>query len=224
MRSARNPSSGGFMDISVPVRAGMAVWPGDPRVELLRFQEIVRGDEANVSRIAMSAHCGTHVDTPLHYIPGAADTGSMPPGALIGPARVIKAQGGRSGRIGKRELEAHGIRQGERILLKTGNSAFWRESAGLFHKEFEHLGAAAADFLAKREILAIGIDYLSVGGCGGEGALVHRKLLEAGIWIIEGLDLSRVAPGAYELICLPLRIEGLEAAPARALLRPLPRS
>lgn len=224
MRPARKkPPSGRFIDISVPVRAGMAVWPGDPQVELERLQDITEGDEANVSRIAMGAHSGTHVDAPLHYIPGAADIGSMPPEALAGPARVIEARGDRSGRIGKGELEAHGISRGERILLKTGNSAFWRRYPGLFREGFAHLGAAAADFLVQTEVLAVGIDYLSVGGCGSEGALVHRTLLEAGIWIIEGLDLSCAAPGAYELICLPLRIEGSEAAPARALLRPVPR-
>ena len=212
-------SCGKLIDISVPVRAGMAVWPGDPPVELEQMQAIEKGDEANISRIAMGAHSGTHVDAPLHYISGTEGIDEMPPDALLGPARVITLSGGARGEIGQKELEAHGIGRGERILLKTANSAFWRARHDLFHEEFVHLGAAAAGFLAAKKIRAIGTDYLSVGGYGGEGALAHRVLLEAGIWIIEGLDLSDAAPGSYELICLPLKIEGAEAAPARAYLR-----
>ncbi len=201
----------------------MAVWPGDPRVELEKLQDIEAGDEANVSRITMGAHSGTHVDAPLHYIPGATGIAGIPPGALLGPARVILAKGtnGGSGEIGQEELETQGIRQGERILFKTENSALWGRSPGLFRKEFIHLGAEAANFLAQKKVRAVGIDYLSVGGLSG-GPLVHKILLEAGIWIIEALDLSMAVPGDYELICLPLKIEGLEAAPARAYLRPLP--
>ena len=218
----------GLIDISVSIRAGMAVWPGDPPVETERLQDIEKGDEATVSRIIMGAHSGTHVDAPLHYMAAGAGIDDMPPDALVGPARVIDVRGGASGgsgkKIGKAELERHNISQGERILLKTTNSGLWRtrsskESNDHFHKEFIHLGADAALFLATKKIRAIGIDYLSIGGYMEDGAPVHKMLLGAGIWIIEGLDLSPAAPGSYELICLPLKMKGLEAAPARAYLR-----
>ena len=141
----------------------------------------------------------------------------MPIDALIGPARVIGIKGQADGSVTKEELEAWDIKRGERILLKTANSALWRKPG--FHKRFVHLQAAAAKFLACAGIRAIGIDYLSIGGYKKDEAEVHRVLLASGIWIIEGLDLSRTPTGDYELVCLPLKLMGLEAAPARALLR-----
>ncbi|MDA8174705.1 MAG: cyclase family protein [Nitrospiraceae bacterium] len=213
-----------LIDISIPIKPGMPLWSGDPQVEIEKLYGLAKGDEATVSRISMGVHTGTHVDAPLHYLADGPGIGEMPPGALTGPARVIEILGGANKEIQKEELERHGIKQGERILLKTTNSALWHQPSKEqdFSKEFYiHLGAKAARFLAQRKILAIGIDYLSIGGCTGDsGAQVHRILLEAGIWIIEGLDLSLATPGNYELICLPLKLQGLEAAPARALLRP----
>ncbi len=212
-----------LIDISVMIRPGMAVWPGDPPPIIKKLQDIGSGDEANVSLIVMGAHCGTHVDAPLHYIPGADGIDKARPEALFGPARVIEVRGGNRGEIGKEELEKLDIREGERVLFKTANSGLWKNGGKrqCFHEGFVHLGAGAAKFLAERKVIAAGIDYLSIGAYTGDGALVHRILLDAGIWIIEGLDLSEAPPGNYELVCLPLKIEGIEAAPARAFLRSL---
>ncbi len=208
-----------LIDISVPVRAGMPGWPGDPPVDIEWIGDIRAGDAANLSRIALGSHAGTHVDAPLHYLPDGKSIGEMPPDALVGPARVVEARGRADGSIPARELETKGIRRGQRILLKTDNSLLWGKPER-FHERFVHLSVAAARFLARMKILALGIDYLSVSGYMKDEAQVHRALLEAGVWIIEGLDLRGVRPGRYELICLPLRLEGTEAAPARALLRP----
>jgi arylformamidase len=120
--------------------------------------------------------------------------------------------------ISVKELQAHEITPGERILFKTRNSSLWQ--LGLFMEDYVYLSTDGASFLAERSVLAVAIDYLSIGGFGKNESDVHRILLEAGVWIVEGLDLSRVEPEWYDLICMPLRIAGIEAAPARVMIRP----
>ncbi|MGH7829857.1 MAG: cyclase family protein, partial [Candidatus Binatia bacterium] len=121
------------------------------------------------------------------------------------------------------ELRRRNIRHAERILLKTKNSSrCWKQDS--FVPDFVHLSLEAARFLAERRVKTVGIDYLSVGGYEKDGPQVHRALLEAGVWIIEGLDLSRVAPGIYELVCLPLKIARADGAPARAVVKPLSKT
>ncbi|HZY57229.1 MAG TPA: cyclase family protein, partial [Rubrobacteraceae bacterium] len=140
----------------------------------------------------------------------------MPLEATIGRARVIEVHDPES--VKPDELRPHGIRSGERILFKTRNSARrWHEEA--FIENFVYVSQEAARYLAALEVLTVGIDYLSVGGFVRDGVETHQALLEAGIWIIEGLDLSQVEPGEYELICLPLKVERGDGAPARAILR-----
>jgi arylformamidase len=142
---------------------------------------------------------------------------AWPFAATIGPARVIEIQEPDS--VQPEALRPHLIRRGERILLKTLNSQrCWQTDA--FIKDYVHVTRAAAEFLVQHGVRTVGVDYLSVGGFARDGAEVHRILLRAGVWIIEGLDLSRVRAGRYELICLPLRIPGADGAPARAVLRP----
>ncbi|MDA8169003.1 MAG: cyclase family protein [Nitrospiraceae bacterium] len=207
-----------MIDISVPITSGMVTWPGDPEVsvELFFAGSIEKGAQVNLSRFSMGAHAGTHIDAPLHYIRGGKGIDWIPFEAVIGRARVIGIQDRVS--IKLEELEKHDIRKGERVLFKTFNSLLWGKDK--FQGDFVYLGTAAAEYLAARKVLAVGIDYLSVGGYGKNEQEVHRTLLEAGVWIIEGLNLSAVQPGNYELICLPLKLEGAEAAPARAALRP----
>ncbi len=205
-----------WIDVSVPIRSGMARWPGDPPVLIERAESIKEGGACNLTLLAMPAHCGTHVDAPAHYLPGGAGVDKMPPGALIGPCRVIEIRGRVS--VNPEELRRHRIRRGERLLLKTrGAARYWRTDS--FIEDFVYVSKEAARFLAGRGVLAVGVDYLSVGGYKHDLADTHRILLEAGVWIIEGLNLSKVKPGRYELACLPLRIEGADGAPARALLR-----
>lgn len=206
-----------FIDITVPVRSGMVHWPGDPAVRVERLRGIEEGYPANVSALVMGSHTGTHMDGPVHFLPRAKGVDSVCFPAIIGRARVIGVQDPRV--IGPEELRAHRVRRGERILLKTANSGrCWRSSR--FIRDFVALSHEAARFLVERRVQTVGIDYLSVGRFQRDGTETHRTLLDAGIWIIEGLDLSRVRPGSYELICLPLRIAGGDGAPARAILKP----
>lgn len=210
---------GEWIDISVPIRDGMVRWPGDPAVRVHRIHAIEHGDEVNLTQLSMSAHTGTHMDAPLHYLPGADSMDALPFTATIGHARVVAVE--TPGPIAWHILESADIQAGERLLLKTRNSdRLWpgRE----FDPRFTALSLEAARWLATLQIRLLGIDYLSVGPYHGEGAEVHRALLGAGIWILEGLNLMAVEPGQYELICLPLRLAGADGAPARALLRPLP--
>jgi arylformamidase len=205
----------GWIDISVPIETEMVVWPGDPPVRIEHQGEAGTGDVA-LSTLAMSVHAGTHVDAPLHYLPGRESIDRMPFEAMIGPARVIEIRD--PVHITVNELSEYGIGSGERLLFKTRNSA--RERKDRFLEDFVHLTAMAAKFLANRKVLAVGIDYLSVGGYRRNEMVVHRTLLEAGVWIVENLDLSGVPAGEYDMVCLPLKVAGAEAAPARVLVRP----
>jgi arylformamidase len=210
-----------WIDISVPLRSGMVHWPGDQDVRIQRTSSLDRGDSLNLSAVSMSLHTGTHMDAPLHFLSGAPGIDRLPLAATVGPARVLEFPGLAS--IKPRQLATRAIRPGERILLKTANSRrCWATDE--FVADYVHVTPEGAQYLAERGIQALGIDYLSIGAPNAQGDLTHRILLAAGIWIVEGLNLSAVEPGDYELICLPLRIPNADGAPARAILRPAPRS
>jgi arylformamidase len=209
----------GWHDISVPIRSNMVHWPGDTPVQIERVQAIARGDDCNVSRISMSSHTGTHMDAPRHFLRSGRALDQMPLNATVGPVRVIKIRDQDQITVG--ELRPYRVRRGERLLFKTQNSSHcWKRKS--FVKAFVHLSNEAANFLAESGVRAVGVDYLSVGPYrANDSKVVHRALLRAGVWIIEGLDLSRVRPGMYELVCLPIKIFHGDGAPARAILRPL---
>lgn len=193
----------------------MVVYEGDPGVEIAPRLEIARGDTANVSLLSMGSHTGTHVDAPAHFIEGGATVESLPLDSLIGPALV--AEVGCERLIGRRDLEPLLLGGQSRLLLKTRNSALW--AAGGFSRDFVALDLEGARYLTERGLRLIGIDYLSIEAFHSPGHPVHRHLLGAGVVILEGLDLSRVAPGVYELVCLPLPVRGIDGAPCRAVLR-----
>ena len=209
-----------WIDISVPIYSGMVHWPDNPPVRIERMQDLSHGDAANVSKVEMGAHTGTHMDGPRHFLADGAGIDEMPLEATIGLARVIPIEHSRA--ILHAELEAHNLQAGERVLFRTQNSErCWKEDK--FVEDFVYISEAAAQFLVERQVRTVGIDYLSVGGYVYDGVETHQILLSAGIWLIEGLNLFAVKPGAYELVCLPLRITGADGAPARAILRPLNR-
>ncbi len=210
-------SSSQWTDISVPLRNGMVHWPGDPPFELERVHSMERGDSNNLSRIAMGAHSGTHMDAPLHFIKDGQAISDMPIGVTVGRARVIEISDAES--IKPAELIHQRIRRGERLLFKTRNSSrAWKIDG--FVEDFVFISEEGARFLALRGVALVGVDYLSVGGFKRGGRETHLALLEAGVCIIEGLDLSQVTPGRYDLVCLPLRLASAEGAPARAILKP----
>jgi arylformamidase len=211
-------AANGWIDVSVPLRSGMVHWPDNPPVQIERTLSIEYGDVANVSKISMGAHTGTHMDGPIHFVREGQGLDEMPLTATIGRARVIEIRD--PGSIKPDELHPHRLQCGERILFKTQNSAR-RWSSEDFMEDFVYISQGAARYLADRGIQTVGVDYLSVGGFRKDGEETHRALLEAGTWVIEGLELSEVEPGEYELICLPVKIERSDGAPARAILRPI---
>jgi arylformamidase len=199
-------------DISVPIRAGMPVYEGNPGVELERVEAIAEGAPANLSRVSLGVHTGTHVDAPLHFIDGAPGAERIPLEALVGPAVVVDATSVVSEALGEHELEALGIPEDAVIvLLKTRNSELWSQDD--FTRDFIRLDGSGARFVVARAIRTIGIDYLSIGD-----REAHRELLGAGVVPVEGLDLSAIQPGAYTFVCLPLDLVGSDGAPARAIL------
>ena len=207
---------GGIIDVTVPIREGMAVYPENPGVTVERVREVEHGASSTLSRICLGTHTGTHVDAPMHFLgPGAPGIDDMAPELMVGPARVIELDAPVS--ISAEDLAAHAPAPGERLLLKTRNSELWARDG--FQADYVFLQTEAARMLAGAGVSVLGVDYLSVGGYKSNGRDVHRTLLEAGIYLIEGLDLRQAEAGPCELYCLPLRIAGAEGAPARVLLR-----
>lgn len=208
--------SAGWLDVTVPIHDGMLHWPGDPEVRVVKVLDLERGDKATVSRLDLGAHTGTHVDAPVHFIAGAAGIDAIPPANLIGPVRVIHVPDAPA--ITARDVDAAEVKPGERILFKTRNSRQpWGSSP--FMPDYTYVAMDGARRLVERGVRTVGVDYLSVGG-GDQGPAIHRVLLERGVCVIEGLDLSRIDPGPYDLLCLPLRLRGGDGAPARVMLRP----
>ena len=210
------PMPSPWIDISLSIESGMVHWPGDPVASVRQVKHLDRGDEYTMTAFAMSAHTGTHMDAPSHFFRGGATIDTIPPDAVVGPARVIEVRARDA--IRPVHLERHRIRAGERLLFKTRNSArCWK--TGRFVEDFVYISAEAAHWLAARRVRTVGVDYLSVGGFREDGAETHRTLLGAGIWLVEGLHLSQIAPGRYDMVCLPLKIGGGDGAPARVALR-----
>jgi arylformamidase len=206
-----------WIDISVALRTGMVHWPGDIPVRVQQTANMQQGDVANLRTISMSAHTGTHMDAPLHFVDGGLSLDTMPFTATVGRARVIEIDDDNT--ITRAELEKHEPQLGERVLFKTRNSGVAWAQCRYFLKNYVALSSDAARYLVECGVRTIGVDYLSIGPYGEEGFDTHRVILAAGIWVIEGLNLANVSAGEYELICLPLKIAGGDGAPARAILR-----
>jgi arylformamidase len=198
-------------DISVPIRPGMIVYDGNPAVHLERVQSIAAGAHANISRLDLGVHTGTHVDAPLHFLDQAAGSESLKLELLIGPAVVVDGTTV-DGDLDEDVLARLDIPEGtERVLLKTRNGRLWARDS--FSRDFIRLTGGGARYLISREVRVIAIDFLSIGD---EEA--HKELLAAGVIPLEGIDLREINPGPYQLLCLPLRLEGSDGAPARVVL------
>jgi arylformamidase len=204
-----------LLDVSVPLAAGIPVYPGNPEFELQPVKRIADGGSSNVSRLVMGTHTGTHVDAPRHFFEGAMTVDALPLDLLLGRARVVDI--GKRGGIGAEELAAAGLREDLRVLLKTSNSALWNGEG--FHKDYTHLTEAGAKYLVDQGVKVVGIDYLSVEQFKKAGAPAHHALLSQGVVIIEGLNLAEAEAGMYEMYCLPLRVVGGDGAPARVILK-----
>jgi arylformamidase len=201
-------------DVSVAITPTMPVYPGDPAVDVERTLEIAKGDVANVTRLKLGAHTGTHVDAPAHFIEGGMTVDQIPLNLLIGRARVLEVS---AAVITEEVLDEFDFTDDARVLFKTRNSYLWNEKS--FVTEFVYLTKGAAEHLVENGIKVVGIDYLSVEKYNFTSPDAHRTLLGNGTIIIEGLDLREVEAGDYEMICLPMKIEGGDGAPARVVLR-----
>lgn len=203
-------------DITVPIESGMPVWPGDPPVRLERVAAIADGANANVSSLACGVHVGTHVDAPLHFLDGQGAVEGMPLEAMIGRAFVADLR--RAEVIDAAALEKARIpARTRRILFRTRNSEYWKRGETDFQKDFVAIDAAGAGWLVERKVHLVGVDYLSVAPYGNSRP-THELLLGAGVVILEGVNLSGVPGGSYELYCLPMKLVGSDGAPARAVL------
>lgn len=211
-----------FYDVTVPLNNELPTWPGDPGVEISDWRSLAKGDGANVSLVHFGAHTATHVDAPAHFIDGAAKVESLPLDALIGEAEVIEVPQDCLV-IDEAFVTEHCKPGTERVVFKTRNSAFWSESEPEFHTDFTYLDLNAATRLVQQGARLIGIDYLSIEKFGQSNHETHLALLSKGVIILEGLNLSGVPAGRYELICLPLRLRSNlgDGAPARVVLRTL---
>ena len=209
-------STNPWIDVSIPLHNGMHGWPGNPPTVVTMHLGTAKGDVCNVSAINFNSHTGTHMDAPLHFLHGAKSMDDLPWDAVIGPARVVEIKD--ESAITREELEPLAPRQGERLIFKTRNSAVsWAKPE--FDKDFVYISKEAAQYLVECGVQTVAVDYLSVGGFYQDGIETHHILLGAEVWIIEGLDLAKVEVGDYDLLCLPIKFQQGDGAPARCLLR-----
>jgi len=207
-------------DVTVPISNELPTWPGDPSVQLTVWRSLSSGDAANVSMLNFGAHTGTHVDAPAHFIEGAPMIESLPLEVLIGEAQVVEVPDDLHA-INEEFVITNCAPGTTRIIFKTRNSAFWNESEPSFHTDFTYLELNAAQRLVEQGVKLVGIDYLSIEKYDSPKHETHLALLSYGVVILEGLNLTDVPAGNYELICLPLLLRTAkgDGAPARVVLR-----
>ena len=202
-------------DISVPIRSGGLVYPGNPEIEIMLQQAVAKGAGANVSSIRFGSHTGTHADAARHFFDDGQTVDKIPLERLIGPALLINFPDDVRA-VSAADLRKHKLKGQKRVLLRTRNSALLSQTQ--FVPDYTYLAPDGAQYLVDTGVELVGVDYLSIEQFHSGHHKTHRILLERSVVILEGLDLSVPTPGEYELICLPLRIEGCDGAPARAVL------
>lgn len=203
-----------IFDITVTLRNDMPSYPGEAAPRMSALQRIATGGVANVSHIEMVLHSGTHLDAPWHFNDAGRGMEAFPLEQLCGPARVVQIEDPSA--VTAAELARKDLAGATRILFRTRNCELWQHAA--FQEDYVYLDPGAAEWLVERGVRLVGIDYLSVESFPFTEPRTHRTLLDAGIAILEGLDLRDTPPGDYELWCLPLKVHGTDGAPARAVL------
>lgn len=203
-------------DLSVPIRDGGLVYPGNPPIHISLQQSIANGASANVSNIEFGSHTGTHVDAQRHFFNDGMSVDQIPLETLIGPATVVHCSDTAMS-VTCAELEAQDLGGVERLLLRTRNSGYLTQDPS-FHPDFTYVAPDAAEYLVQLGVKLIGVDYLSIEQFHSPHHLTHRTLLGADVVIVEGLNLAAVPAGRYSLYCLPLKLVGCDGAPARAVL------
>jgi len=210
-----------WTDVTAPLDpATTPTYPGDTRPKFEFVRTFAVGDKVTLSSFLMTAHAGTHVDAPLHFVAKGPTIDQVSLTKLMGRARVIDCSPDAMA-IDATELNKHEWRSAKRILFRTRNSRnSWMVDPS-FHEDFTYIAPDAAQLMADAGVELVGIDYLSAEKFGASEARTHEILLGRNIPIVEGLDLREIKGGDYDLIILPLKVVGHEAAPARALLRPV---
>ena len=202
-------------DVTRPISPALPIYPGDPAIDIAPVAQLAWGDAANVSRVTLSSHTGTHLDAPRHFFATGSSIDALDLHVLIGPAQVYALPC--HAHITVEDLQHLDLAGSERVLFKTRNSNLWDSPD--FHTDYVALTAPAARFLVDHGVRLVGVDYLSVDAYERQDFPVHRTLLGADVVILEGLDLRAVPPGPYEICALPLLLEDGDGAPARVILR-----
>ena len=207
-------------DISLTLSSDLVSWPGVDAFQLSKTYAISNGDNCNVTELHMSTHQGTHIDSPYHFLNNGNTSECLTIENLIGTCIVIDVE--ESDTINRGHVDKYDYSQYKRVIFKTKNSLLWKSNTKVFDKNFVHLSIEAAQYLYNRGVVLVGIDYLSIEKFSSLTHDVHKLLLDNNIVILEGLDLSDICGGYYELICLPIKLAGSDGSPARAVLRELP--
>lgn len=203
-------------DITLTITPDLVVWPEDPPISIERVSNMEEGADANVTHIKMSAHTGTHVDAPYHFIKDGSTVEDIPIRMLTGRAYVVHFPDAEL--ITAAMLEKSPIPpRTRRVLIRTSNSEMWAEPHKTFNEKYVAVAPDAAEYLIQKGVKLIGVDYLSVAPYS-DLVTTHQILLKAGLVIVEGLNLSEVEQGRYTLYCLPLKLGNSDGAPARAIL------
>lgn len=211
-------------DISLTISNDIVTWPGDPKVNIQLPIQMKKGDACNVSRWEIGAHTGTHTDAPFHFVDDGKGIDEVPLDIYIGPCIVVEVKP-KTINIEADDLKHIDFKGHKRVLLKTKNSLHWKNGNMEFDKDFIAVGLTGAEYLLKKKVKLVGVDYLSVESFHAEfDHPVHKKLLGSQVVVVEGLNLSDVRPGEYELICMPLKIKHGDGTPVRAALRDLPNA
>ncbi len=203
-------------DITLTVSNELPVWPGDAPIALVRNKDMRQGELYTLSQLTSTVHVGTHLDAPMHFLRDGYGVDQIDLNKLIGPCFVVNLLDVDS--IDAQSLERANIpAHVTRLLCRTRNSGYWAQADRVFHTDFVSIDPSGAEWIVQHGIQLVGVDYLSVGSYDN-GIPTHEILLSHGIVPVEGLDLSRIEPGEYQLICLPLKLKDCDGAPARAVL------
>lgn len=222
--ATRTLPSTGWIDATATLDpAKTPVYEGNAPLEFRFMLDMHKGDPVTLSAFSLGAHSGTHIDAPMHFIRDGAPIDKVPVDALIGPARVIDIPDNVQA-IDAAELNRHAWKGAERVLFRTRSARRGWMSSPVFHHDFAYVAPDAAQLMADAGVRLVGIDYISAEQYAAKVPRTHQILLGKGIPIVEGLMLDSVSAGDYDLIVLPLKVAGHEAAPARAVLRRRPGS
>lgn len=205
-----------YYDLSVKITPGLPLWPGDPPIQIQRHTKIEEGSSSNVTHMNMTAHVGTHIDAPYHFINDGKTIDQLPLTTLIGRVYVMHLPDARQ--ITADLIRQHGLpKRVRRILFKTRNSNLWNLPQTPFRQNYVSLTPDAAQYLVDKDILLVGIDYVSIAPFE-DVVSTHRILLGAGVVVVEGLNLNVVNAGHYTLYALPIALGDADGAPARVIL------